>query len=169
MRLIHQSCWTQSELENFYDIICHNIYDGMKEVCVGMNKLGIEVNTTILPLVHNFQFEDKENAKRARYFKELIEMPAIDEKELERIKGLWADKNVQKCAEQLKTSADLIVHNLAYFVERLDVIAGENYIPSDTDILHSRQRSTGGQETSFVVRKRREGKNDRLTGGHDQK
>lgn len=98
-----------------------------------------------------FQFDDKENAKRVRYFKELTSPPAINEKEVERIKALWSDKNISDCVKQMYSSSDLIVHNLAYLVERLDVIAGENYIPSDEDILHIRQRSTGGFETSFVV------------------
>jgi hypothetical protein len=86
-----------------------------------------------------------------RYFRELPpEKPSLDATELERMKTLWADKGVEKCVE-IMASQDLAVHNLKYFMERLDEIAAEDYVPSDEDILYARQRSTGATETSFIV------------------
>eukprot|EP01127_Copromyxa_protea_P000430 TRINITY_DN10358_c0_g1_i1.p1 TRINITY_DN10358_c0_g1~~TRINITY_DN10358_c0_g1_i1.p1 ORF type:complete len:364 (-),score=78.92 TRINITY_DN10358_c0_g1_i1:54-1076(-) len=142
MRMIHEASWTQAELENFYDIICANVYDGLRELGLAMTKFGLECN-------------DPENTKRCRYYKELTEPPSINDVELERIKALWADKSVEKCVKQMREGSELIIHNLGYFIERLDVIAGENYIPSDDDILHCRQRSTGATETCFIKDKTR--------------
>jgi len=139
MRLIHEAAWSQEELETFYNIICANVFDGMKEVCSQMAKMDME-------------FDDKENTKRARYFRELnsAETPLLNEGEVDRIKTLWQDKNFTKCVAQMVGGSDLIVHNLTYFIDRLDDISKENYIPNDDDILYCRQRSTGATETIFV-------------------
>lgn len=38
-----------------------------------------------------------------------------------------------------------------YYIDKIDVIAEPNYVPTDEDILHIRQRSTGATDTSFIV------------------
>jgi guanine nucleotide-binding protein subunit alpha len=151
MRMIHQCPWTQQELENYYQIICYNIWDGLKEVCVHMKKHNIDVSGQPLTDRLTCQCESKDNRKRLRYFRELPqEKPPLDATEVERMKTLWSDKGVEKCVEVM-ASQDLAVHNLKYFMDRLDKIVAADYVPSDEDILFARQRSTGATETSFIV------------------
>ena len=42
--------------------------------------------------------------------------------------------------------------NLEYMMENIDRFAEENFIPSNEDVLHARQRTTGVVETQFQVR-----------------
>lgn len=85
--------------------------------------------------------------KRVRYFAE-NEVRELNEKEVTRLKTLWADQVFQDMA--MKTRSETVLH-LPYFIDRLDAIATADYIPTDDDILHCRQRTTGGSTTSFVV------------------
>jgi len=139
MRLLHEAGWTQEELNSYYNIIIANIFDGMKEVCTHMAKLELE-------------YADKENTKRARYYRELsaTDRPPLSASEAERIKKLWEDKNFAKCLQDMVGTSDLIIHNLTYFVNRLEDIVSEGYAPNDEDILYCRQRSAGATDTIFV-------------------
>jgi len=42
--------------------------------------------------------------------------------------------------------------NLEYMMENIDRFAEENFVPTNTDVLHARQRTTGVVETHFTVR-----------------
>lgn len=140
VRTIHNNVYTQAELQNYYQIICTNIWDGMKEVCVHMKK-------------HNIDCEIAENAKRTRYFRELgAESPPLTAREVERIKALWVDPAVTKCIEVMK-SQDLAIHNFTYFMERIDEIVQKDYVPTNRDVLFARQRSTGACEVSIIHNK----------------
>lgn len=39
-----QSPWTEQELQVYYDIIAANIFDGLKEIAVGLKKANKEVH-----------------------------------------------------------------------------------------------------------------------------
>eukprot|EP01127_Copromyxa_protea_P017490 TRINITY_DN5332_c0_g1_i3.p1 TRINITY_DN5332_c0_g1~~TRINITY_DN5332_c0_g1_i3.p1 ORF type:complete len:183 (-),score=35.69 TRINITY_DN5332_c0_g1_i3:616-1164(-) len=139
MRLLHQAAWTQQELDSYYAIICANIYDGMKEVCATLKAQDMECAL-------------QENAKRARYYRELgTQQPQLDATEAKRLNALWQDDTVKSLVKTMSATCDVHMFNLNFFMSRLDYIAADNYVPSDLDILHSRQRSTGATETSFVV------------------
>eukprot|EP01127_Copromyxa_protea_P011672 TRINITY_DN2960_c0_g1_i1.p1 TRINITY_DN2960_c0_g1~~TRINITY_DN2960_c0_g1_i1.p1 ORF type:complete len:406 (-),score=120.17 TRINITY_DN2960_c0_g1_i1:56-1273(-) len=140
VRTAHNNAYTASELQNYYQIICSNIWDGMKEVCIHMKK-------------HNIDCAVPENSKRTRYFRELpAETPQLTEREIVRIKALWEDSAVQKCVEMMK-SEDLAIHNFTYFMERIDEISKPNYVPTNKDVLYARQRSTGASECSVIHNK----------------
>lgn len=42
--------------------------------------------------------------------------------------------------------------NLEYMMQNIDRFAEENFVPTNTDVLHARQRTTGVVETHFSVR-----------------
>jgi hypothetical protein len=42
--------------------------------------------------------------------------------------------------------------NLEYMMENIDRFAEENFVPTNTDVLYARQRTTGVVETHFTVR-----------------
>lgn len=147
MRLIHDSPWTEQELQVYYDIIATNIYDGLKELATVLRKAEIEVMCQLA--VHsNLQCADTENNKRARYYTELGDYPPIDDQEKNRALSFWQDAGVQKAFEAMKSDTTF---NLGYFMDRLEDISKADYVPTSEDILHSRQRSTGASETCFVV------------------
>lgn len=42
--------------------------------------------------------------------------------------------------------------NLEYMMNNIDRFAEENFLPTNTDVLYARQRTTGVVETGFAVR-----------------
>jgi len=140
MRLIHQIPWSQAELEALMNILAANVFDGVKELAVEMEKQGSLC-------------ADGENKKRLRYFRELQSSgyPPLDATEIQRFKDVFEDANVRACYDALPFTE----YNLAYLYGRIDDIGKDGYVPTDEDILRLRQRSTGCSETVFVAEKYR--------------
>ncbi|KAM0418831.1 hypothetical protein ACHAPT_012196 [Fusarium lateritium] len=66
---------------------------------------------------------------------------------LEPVKALWADSGVRAAVE---LGNEYALHdNLTYFVEDVDRLWAEDYVPDDQDLLRSRLRTTGITETIF--------------------
>ncbi|KAL6363610.1 hypothetical protein LRP88_03032 [Fusarium phalaenopsidis] len=66
---------------------------------------------------------------------------------LEPVKALWADSGVRSAVE---LGNEYALHdNLTYFVEDVDRLWAEDYVPDDQDLLRSRLRTTGITETIF--------------------
>lgn len=139
MRILHESAWTEQELQVHYDIIASNVYDGLKELANAITK----DETAKL---------SSKTAKLAKYYKELTTYPAINAEELEKANSFWKDSTVQAAITSIKSE---MTANLAYFMSRLDVISKPEYLPSSEDIMHARQRSVGSVETIFVLDKTR--------------
>lgn len=72
----------------------------------------------------------------------------LNDQEVQRMQAFWKDAAVQKLWPSLRTEVSF---NLPYYMDRVEEIAKPDYLPSSEDILHSRQRSTGATETTFVV------------------
>lgn len=76
------------------------------------------------------------------------ETEELNETNVARMKTLWSDKKFQECYHKYCSEVSL---HLEYFVNKVDEIAAPGYVPSDDDILHCRQRTTGGATTTFMV------------------
>eukprot|EP00808_Paulinella_micropora_P004002 g13855.t1 len=80
---------------------------------------------------------------------ELKDNAAVDEELAVKMERLWKDPGIQKCFEhaykfQLPDSAP-------YFLNKIKAVGSPDYVPSDEDILHSRVRTTGIVEDTYVI------------------
>lgn len=66
----------------------------------------------------------------------------------EHIKALWADEGIQKTYQE-RDSAFQLNDSAKYFFENVDRFIEEDYLPTNSDILYARVRSTGIEEAEF--------------------
>ncbi|XP_073699766.1 guanine nucleotide-binding protein G(q) subunit alpha-like [Garra rufa] len=69
---------------------------------------------------------------------------------VEAIRHLWADKGIMEC---YKHKREYQLDSTKYFIDNLDRIAAEDYIPTQQDILRVRKPTTGIIEHSISIQK----------------
>ena len=65
------------------------------------------------------------------------------------MKGLWVDKSIKRVLVRGKGYA--LYDNLEYFINRIDEVSSESYIPCDGDILRARLLDTGINKEIFDI------------------
>ncbi|KAI9319820.1 guanine nucleotide-binding protein subunit alpha [Dichotomocladium elegans] len=137
MKLIHDGGYTMDERESFKQVIFSNTIQSMKVTLEAMSVLGIQLH----------------RPQNVRHRQLVLETPSelvsFDPKLVIAIASLWRDKGVRYCVSranefQLNDSA-------RYYFDSIGRIGQINYIPSDQDILRSRVRTTGINETAFLI------------------
>jgi guanine nucleotide-binding protein subunit alpha len=95
------------------------------------------------------------NNKHARYIETLVKSNNSEIwKEtnfVEKLKSLWSDESMRTSWE----SSDATLSNLNYFMEKIDIIATDAFIPNNDDIFRSRQRTAGAANTDFIIAKQK--------------
>ncbi|MDP2435173.1 MAG: guanine nucleotide-binding protein subunit alpha [archaeon] len=139
MRILYLNGFTPAEVERFKFIIHSNILMAMRNLLRGAMSLGVDV----LP----------ENAERAR---SLIDDQVLTELTLspqlaEAAKVLWTDPGVQEAYKQRNKFQ--LIDSAPYFFNELTRIASPEFVPTTTDILYARARTSGILETVFVANK----------------
>lgn len=134
MKIIHKNGYTQEERLGFKPIIQGNIVRNMKSVIAASLSLGIAV---VNP-------ENRERAHKIDTIKnsDLMAIENVWNKKLaEDIQELWKDEGIQATyAERHQFQLD---DSTKYYLDDLDRISTDDYLPSVQDILQSRVR-TGG-------------------------
>ncbi len=140
MQIIHKNGFSEEERMTQKPVIFSNIIDSIKKLVKAADRFketmeGLEIS--------------KEAREGAEFVTKLdlthdVELTA---ELLGYIKMLWADPAIQKVYErnnefQLNDSAD-------YFFKELDRIAAPDYVPSESDLLRLRKKTTGIIETQF--------------------
>ncbi|TQS33135.1 hypothetical protein Golomagni_06529 [Golovinomyces magnicellulatus] len=137
MKLIYSQGFTKNERLDWKPVVFSNIVQSFRTISEAMTEL-------------NFEFDNPDNEKFMAHI--LVEHEISPEEKLpqdylEPIKALWQDKGVK--AAIAKGNEYALHDNLAYFVDDLDRIWAEGYVPNDQDLLRSRLRTTGITETIF--------------------
>ncbi|GIY49928.1 guanine nucleotide-binding protein G(o) subunit alpha [Caerostris extrusa] len=140
MKIIHSDGFTIDELKSFKPTVLDNILSSMKYVLTGMGILRINL----------------ENAKNKVHAQTILSCQCcFDEKYVmlpfiaSALRSLWADKGVRLAVArgyeyELNDSA-------LYLFEGMDRICSEKYVPTATDVLRARVRTTGIIETHFKI------------------
>ncbi|KJA20858.1 hypothetical protein HYPSUDRAFT_141607 [Hypholoma sublateritium FD-334 SS-4] len=139
MRLIHKLPFSPSEIEHYRQLVFDNLTRGLRYVLDAMEDMELQVaeeNQGYLELIDGVRdVGDGEPFPREYY---------------EPLKILWEDPNVQKAFERGNEAA--LPENLTYFYSDLDRLFGEDYQPTEQDIVHCRARTIGITETTFHLR-----------------
>ncbi|KAM4594593.1 guanine nucleotide binding protein (G protein) alpha v1 [Fundulus diaphanus] len=140
MKIIHSNGFTKQELSSFKPAVLDNLLTSMKFVLHGMGVLRIN-------LANN---RNKVHAHSVlscgRCFdEEHVPLPFLSHA----LSCLWADQGVRAAAArgyeyELNDSA-------LYFFENMSRITTPDYVPTETDVLRVRLRTTGVIETQFKV------------------
>jgi hypothetical protein len=140
LRVIHGISFTEMELDNIKTIIRSNIINGLHEVIQLVNKNNLELQEV--------------NIKYARYLDTLTKETNCNEiwKEtgfIQKLQSLWLDPSVRISSE----SPTATLWNLSYFMNKIELIATDTYIPNNDDIFRFRQRTSGAAITEFTAAK----------------
>ncbi|RCI12874.1 hypothetical protein L249_1084 [Ophiocordyceps polyrhachis-furcata BCC 54312] len=137
MKLIYSQGFSKHERLEWKPIIFGNIVQSFRTISEAMTELG-------------YQFDKADHEK---YMAHILVEPEIGLHErlppdyIEPIKALWKDGGVR--AAIAKGNEYALHDNLAYFLDDIDRLWAEDYIPNDQDLLRSRLRTTGITETEF--------------------
>eukprot|EP00026_Physarum_polycephalum_P009084 Phypoly_transcript_09195.p1 GENE.Phypoly_transcript_09195~~Phypoly_transcript_09195.p1 ORF type:complete len:353 (+),score=59.57 Phypoly_transcript_09195:269-1327(+) len=140
MKIIHLKGFSQSEKAAYKSVIHNNIVASMQTITSQcLSRFGDQMPANI-----------KEVATRFHAFIEENENILISPRIAEDLKVLWANEWIQKTYAK-SGSEFYVLENIPYYLEGIDTIAAEGYIPNEQDILRARATTTGVYETEFEV------------------
>ncbi|CAH8444109.1 unnamed protein product [Schistosoma guineensis] len=141
LKIIHQSSYTREECLLYKPVVYSNTVQSMIAIIRAMGHLYIK-------------FEDKCRIDDARTLFACANEAAdgyLSTELYNALYQLWNDDGVQQC---FKRSREYQLNDSAsYFFNSLDRLAKHDYIPTDQDVLRTRVKTTGIQETQFSYKK----------------
>lgn len=138
MKIIHLNGFTDEEKAYYKTIIYNNTVGSMRVLVNAAEELKIGISE-----------KNKEAASRiandlGEHFNGVITPDLAQD-----IKALWADPGIQ---QTFSRSAEFQLNDsAAYYFDAVDRISKPDYVPSESDVLRSRTKTTGIIETEFHV------------------
>ncbi|XP_029013429.1 guanine nucleotide-binding protein G(i) subunit alpha isoform X2 [Betta splendens] len=140
MKIIHEDGYSEDECKQYKVVVYSNTIQSIMAIIRAMGRLKID-------------FGDASRADDARQLFALAssaEEGVLSAELTTVIRRLWRDSGVQACFErsreyQLNDSA-------AYYLNDLDRICQQNYVPTQQDVLRTRVKTTGIVETHFTFK-----------------
>jgi len=139
MKIIFLTGFSEEERTPYREIIHSNVILAMRSLVMSLQKSG------------GLSALSEENQKNANLF---MSNTILFEQEVTKeigaaVKALWAD---QALKEKFMTSSEFQINDSAsYYFDNIDRVAGEEYLPTEQDVLRSRARTTGITEIQFSV------------------
>ncbi|XP_013412232.1 guanine nucleotide-binding protein subunit alpha-12 [Lingula anatina] len=141
MRIIHGQDFDDEALNEYRLIVHTNIVKGMKVLIDAREKLGIPWGESKNVSHANKVFGYDSNVKLdADLFMDYA--PHVEK--------LWQDSGIRAAYERRREFQ--LGDSIRYFLEEMDRIAQQNYVPTKKDILHSRKATKGIIEHEFVIK-----------------
>ncbi|KAG7100077.1 guanine nucleotide-binding protein subunit alpha [Marasmius oreades] len=141
MRINHDNGFSDSELAMYAPIVYRNLVDSAQAIIIMMRKLTLDCETpsnrALADKIANYEL-DKSNAS--------VLSPEI----AEAIHHFWQDPVVAKIMDE-HGSEFYLMDSAFYFFSEVLRIGSPQYIPSETDVLKARQRTTAISETRFTM------------------
>ena len=145
MKICYQNGYTHDELCTYRVIVYRNLLESAQAIVLAMRKLGVD---PVLPA-------NRVHADKILEYK-IDEPPAgssasstvgFSEEVADAIDALWADPIVPKIMDH--SSEFYLMDSASYFFTEVNRIGKPGYVPTETDVLRARQKSTGIVETRF--------------------
>jgi GTPase SAR1 family protein len=134
LRIINQKTWTDEERVEYKPLIYRNIISSMQIIISNANKANVVF--------------DASNEDAIKYVLSLSETAEVNSDFVNRVEKLLQDPQF-KIATELPATVRL--DSAPYYFSELVRIGKPDWMPTDQDILRSRQRTTGIVETDFTV------------------
>ncbi|TFK15567.1 proprotein convertase subtilisin/kexin type 5-like [Platysternon megacephalum] len=136
MRIIHGSGYTDEDRKSFTKLVYQNIFTAIQAMIRAMDTLKIQYTSE----------QNKENAQLIREV-EVDRVTALERKQVEAIKKLWADPGIQECYDRRREYQ--LSDSAKYYLTDIDRIALPSFVPTQQDILRVRVPTTGIIEYPF--------------------
>ncbi|KAJ2607956.1 guanine nucleotide-binding protein subunit alpha [Coemansia sp. RSA 1804] len=139
MKLIHDGGYSQEERESFKEVIFSNTIQSMRVLLEAMEALHITLQLG----------ENQTHASVIMNMPSQIEAENLPAEVSSAVKALWTDEGVRDC---FKRSNEFQLNDSAsYYFDSIGRICQDGYLPTDQDVLRSRVKTTGINETIFRV------------------
>jgi len=136
MKILHMNGWEEEERLRYRMVVHRNIVDSISDLITSCGRLGIEL--------------EEQNKGRAMKMRESSYFTGqLNQEIVADIRRLWSDKGVQFAVT--RASEFQYLDSTGYFMENFSRITAPNYVPTNSDILHSRSTTCGIIETTFKV------------------
>ncbi|POR32603.1 Guanine nucleotide-binding protein alpha-2 subunit [Tolypocladium paradoxum] len=137
MKLIYSQGFNKQERLEWKPVIFSNIVHSFRAIHEAMIEL-------------DYHFDNSDNEKHMAHIlveNEIGLEEMLPQDYVEPIKALWQDSGVK--AAIAKGNEYALHDNLAYFIDDMDRIWADGYVPNDQDLLRSRLRTTGITKSEF--------------------
>jgi len=150
LRLLHGDGLQLKERRSYTQHIYQNLTDGMKTLLEGNHDLYelSEENegTGVKPVTHFCEGEVFD------FFESLTALNEFSEETVKYFKTAWSNEGIKQTWEN--RSQLQVQDSLKYFIENIDRISEEGYVPSKDDVLHVRNRTSGIIEECLTIKDR---------------
>lgn len=140
MRIIHGAGYTDKDRAEFRQLIFQNVLKAVQILTEAMEALKVN-------------YSDASNRDVGLQFtqKDLEELEDFTAEEKTKIRTFWSDSGVQKCFERRREFQ--ISDSAEYYLNALDRLWADDYVPTLQDVLRVRVPTTGIVEYTFQMRR----------------
>lgn len=135
MKILHQAGYQESDRVAFKSIIYNNTLQGMKDILNALPRIGMHLPPYLSREADIVLSTDLQRG--------LTNDSALA------IKALWSEGVVKNAFEN--RSRFQLQDAVSYYFDAIDRLNDPRYLPTDSDILRARSRTTGIVETSFTI------------------
>ncbi|KAF4625325.1 hypothetical protein G7Y89_g12839 [Cudoniella acicularis] len=140
MKIIHQNGYTEAGMASHKQAVKRNVLDAMRSMLavakIARGELDQTTNANVELLSRKIEGIGSNSGEIT-----------INKATVTAVEALWANEQFRKIFSE---STDVYVPDSAsYFIEEIQRIAQETYIPVETDILRTKTKTTGIYETRF--------------------
>lgn len=141
MKMIHHAGYTEKEKEEQRDIIYGNLVQCARSLCGAMKTFSI-----------NYGSEEAEKAseKILETDEEVSTLKTLESDIADAVSSIWKDTGIQEVYK--KRTEYQLNESCKYYLDDIDRIREDGYLPSDQDILRARVKTTGIIETVFNIK-----------------
>ncbi|ESK86262.1 g-protein alpha-subunit [Moniliophthora roreri MCA 2997] len=142
MRIIHKNGFPPEERKGFAPIVYSNVLESIHAIITMLRRHRLDVeleyeNRPLADMIMDYKVDESVGFR-------------LNEEVCEAIDKVWRDPVVARLLEE-HGSEFYLMDTADYFFNGILRIGSPTYIPSESDLLHIRQKSTGITETRFTM------------------
>lgn len=141
MKIIHGQTFEDETIREYRTIIYQNIVKGTKVLVDARDKLAIP-------------WQDSTNVRHANYVLKFENSMCLDTKVfldyVPVVRELWKDGGIKRAYDRRREFQ--LSDSVKYFLDDIDRIGTQEYVPSNQDILHARRATKGISELTVRIR-----------------
>ncbi|KAF2859788.1 guanine nucleotide binding protein, alpha subunit [Piedraia hortae CBS 480.64] len=140
MKIIHQNGYNLEELSQYRQTIYKNLIDSAKALTGALGQFQIELSTP-------------ENQTWAKWIDEYSPegdtQHALDPKLADAVTAVWGDANIPQLMKH--ENEFYLMDSAPYFFTNVQRLISPDYVPTESDVLRARTKTTGIYETRFQM------------------
>lgn len=152
MKLIYQNGYSRDEMMLFRLTIHKNIIDSAQGLVLALRRFQMgpteEVNREYAEMIMEYRLEaDTYSTANPAFTSNGAFDGGLSPDFVQAVDSLWHDPIIPSVLD--RSSEFYLMDSAPYFFDEIKRIGAGNYVPSETDVLHARTKTTGISETKF--------------------